>query len=128
MFKKIIYSIVILFCLLSIASAADITLGWDVPTEDIAKGDFAGWRIYSSLTSGTGYQFMTNGQIDYTDVFDYKVTVSIPEVVGDSVTYYFVVTAFDTSGNESGYSNEVSKEFSDTTPPSVTVNVHIIEQ
>jgi len=103
-----------------------VTLAWDEPVEDIAQGDFGGWKIYSSTTQGGPYS--ESATIDYDASFNYEAIVTIPEITGNPVIYYLVVTAFDTSGNESGYSNEVSKEFTDTTPPNVTVNVRIIEE
>jgi len=103
-----------------------VTLAWDEPVEDIAQGDFGGWKIYSSTTQGGPYS--ESATIDYIDTFNYQAVITIPEITGNPVTYYFVVSAFDTSDNESGFSNEVSKEFIDTTSPGVTVNVRIIEE
>jgi len=120
--------IVLLFVVfVSLANADNqVTLAWDEPIDDIAQGDFGGWKIYSSTTQGGSYS--ESATIDYDTSFNYQAVITIPEIIGDPVTYYFVVTAFDTSGNESGYSDEVSKEFTDTTPPGVTVNVRIIEE
>ena len=68
--------------------------------------DLAGYRIYRSTTSG-GYT--------YGDAYafaKYPVMVdpiSTPHFPGPHVTgtYYFVITAFDSGGFESGPSNEV---------------------
>ncbi len=77
------------------------TLTWDAPTTN-ADGtpltDLAGYKVYYGTTSG-----------NYTDVIDVG-NVTTYKVEGlQPGTYYFAVTAYDTSGNESNYSNEVSK-------------------
>lgn len=77
------------------------TLTWDPPTTN-ADGtpltDLAGYKIYYGTSSGNYTKV-----IDVGDVTTYKVEGLNPG------TYYFTVTAYDISGNESGYSNEVSK-------------------
>jgi len=95
--------------------AGDATLSWDPPTtnEDGSPlTDLAGYKIYYGTTSGN----YTNS-IDVGNVTTYTV-VNLTE----GVTYFFVVSAYDTLGNESDYSNEVSKkiESEDTTPPQIT--------
>ena len=72
-----------------------ITISWNANTEP----DLAGYRIYSGTSSGsygTPVQVgaaATSGQVDITA----------------SATWFFAVTAFDTSNNESGFSTEVSR-------------------
>lgn len=58
-----------------------------------------GYNVYRSTNSGSyGSALATNVALsEYTD-----------ETVQDNTTYYYVVTAVDTSGNESGFSNEAS--------------------
>jgi hypothetical protein len=77
------------------------TLTWDAPTTN-ADGtpltDLAGYKVYYGTTSGNYTEV-----IDAGNVTTYKVENLSPG------TYYFTVTAYDNSGNESGYSNEVSK-------------------
>lgn len=77
------------------------TLTWDAPTTN-ADGtpltDLAGYKVYYGTTSGNYTEV-----IDAGNVTTYKVENLSPG------TYYFTVTAYDTSGNESDYSNEVSK-------------------
>lgn len=77
------------------------TLTWDAPTEN-ADGttlvDLAGYRIYYGTFSGS-YTI----PIDAGNVTTYTFT-------GLSTgTYYFAVTAYDTSGNEGAYSIEVNR-------------------
>jgi hypothetical protein len=61
----------------------------------------AGYKIYYGAASG-----------NYTASVDVKNVTSISLSTLDlqsGQTYYFAVTAYDAAGNESGYSNEVSK-------------------
>jgi len=71
-----------------------IVLHWlPVTTEEVA------YNIYYSTVSGTGYVKLNDQPV----LYDYYIT----ELPGGK-TYYFVVTAIDHIGHESGYSNEVS--------------------
>ena len=78
----------------SSAFAAQVTLAWDPNTES----DLAGYRVHFGTASGN-YSVHT----DVHTVITYTVTG-----LADGQTYYFAVSANDASGNESGYSNEVS--------------------
>lgn len=84
--------------------AADVQFGWDANTET----DLAGYRLYQSATSGAyGSTFITEipaGTQTYTQL-------GVAEG-----THFWVLTAFDIAGNESGYSNEVVLVV-DETPP-----------
>jgi len=80
------------------------TLSWDVPTtntDGTDLTDLAGYKIYYGTSPGT-----YDSAIDVADVATYTITDLSP------ATYYFVVTAYDEAGNESNYSNEVSKTIS----------------
>ncbi len=69
------------------------------------ESDLAGYRVYYGTSSG-----------EYTQVQDAgNVTEQTLDNLTDGQTYYFAVTAYDHSGNESGYSNEVSKLIGTTT-------------
>ncbi len=61
--------------------------------------DLAGYNIYRSTTPGSGYQ-----RINYSLI---QVSTYEDEQVVDGNRYYYVVTAVNTVGGESGYSNEV---------------------
>ena len=87
----------ILILLLSTTNTcwAQITLAWDPNSEP----DLAGYRIFCRQ-QGQSY--------NYNDpVWEGSDTTCTIHGLGDSTTYYFVARAFDTSGNESGDSNEV---------------------
>ncbi len=74
-----------------------VTLDWDDNTE----ADLAGYNVYRSEVSGGPYTKVATVA---------TVTLSKHNDTGltNGTTYYYVVTAFDDSGNESGYSAEVS--------------------
>jgi hypothetical protein len=82
------------------------TLIWDAPssnTDGSPATDVAGYKIYYGTTSGT-----------YTASIDVGNATSIPlatlaAAVPAAGIYYIAVTAYDTAGNESVYSNEISK-------------------
>ncbi len=81
---------------LSAASSVFISLNWNNNTEI----DLAGYNVYRSTTSGSGYVKLDSNLLtssDYTDTNGVSGT-----------TYYYVVTAVDTAGLESVNSSEVS--------------------
>lgn len=103
MLKKLsIAWIVIVLCFATMAYGADVTLTWDAPTTN-ADGtpltDLAGYKIYTSKAPGV----YTEPAIDVGNVTT-KTLTNFCEGI-----YYFVATAYDVDGNESVYSNEVSK-------------------
>jgi hypothetical protein len=87
------------------------TLSWDAPVTN-ADGtpltDLAGYNVYYGPSPAVYGQVENVGNV---------MTYTINNLQ-DGLTYYFAVTAYDMSGNESGYSNEVSKTItaSDLTP------------
>jgi hypothetical protein len=91
------------------AHAAVVTFEWAANTES----DLAGYRIYKSTVSGQYVYGPSNAAGNYGKVT--TGTVNVTGVEGDR--FYFVLTAYDTSGNESLPSNEVSYVVPDTTPP-----------
>lgn len=90
------------------AFGADVSLQWDANTEST----LAGYRIYYGLSSGT-YPTML-------DVGNHTSCVISDLVEGEE--YFFVATAYDTSGNESGYSNQVSCTVVDSTNSTIIDN------
>ena len=85
------------------AETRSVTLSWDANSEQ----DIAGYKVYWGTASGVYDQF--------NDVSQTTAPVSDLTV---GVRYYFAVTAYDLSGLESGYSDEVSTLVSP--PPSPT--------
>ena len=84
------------------ASAGQAILSWDPPTTN-ADGspltDLDGYRIYYGTSSGAYVTTLDVGNV---------ITSTITNLT-DGTIYYFAVTAYDLSGNESDFSNEVSK-------------------
>lgn len=80
--------------------AADVTLQWDANSES----DLAGYKVYYGTAPGVYGTPITLGKV---------TTYTIPSLPPG--TYYFAVTAYNTSGLESGYSNVAT-----TTVPSTT--------
>jgi len=95
---------VVFFCLIVVigsvllthapACAAQLSVVWD-PSGD---SDVTGYKVYYGTQSGT-----------YTEVVDAgnNTSCTIPDLVVGA-TYYFAVTAYDSYGYESAYSNEVA--------------------
>jgi hypothetical protein len=85
----------------ALALAGSATLHWRANTES----DLAGYRIYYGAQSRSYGPYIPLGK----SVISYTLNGLV-----DGKTYYFTLTAVDTSGNESGYSTEVSKTVSET--------------
>src|SRR4030042_3856046 len=105
-FQKIVFSFFVLFLTLlsaRFALAAQIRLAWDPNTES----DVAGYRIYYGTSQGS-----YTGSVDVGNVTSYRLTG-----LSGGQTYYVAVTAYNTSGSESGYSGEVSGVATEPSPP-----------
>lgn len=85
-----------------------VTLSWAPPTqrEDLSTlntNELSGFKIYYGTSSG---------------VYAQSVTINNPNQTSYEINnlgngrYYFVITALDSDGNESTYSNEAIKDFS----------------
>jgi hypothetical protein len=89
------FSALLLALLISVwARAEQVTLAWDANTES----DLAGYKLHYG-TASNSYSV----HIDVNNVTTYTVAG-----LTAGQTYYFAATAYDASGNESGYSNSVS--------------------
>jgi len=111
----------IIFCLIFLLStsagfAAETTLTWTPPTQNedgSSLDDLDGYILYYGSSSDT-----YTHSIDVSNVTTYQLTGL---TIGN--TYYFAITAYDTSGNESTYSNELVRTIqapADTTPPVIS--------
>ncbi len=78
-------------------SSSSVTLTWNANTEK----DLAGYRVYRATSSGTYGAPIATIQGNTTSYVATELKLGL--------TYFFVVTAFDIAGNESAYSNEVSR-------------------
>ena len=77
-------------------------LTWDAVTDP----NLSGYRVYYGTAPGTYVQSPGQG-ISVGNVTSYVVSG-----LRSGTRYYFTVTAFDTSNNESSFSNEVFKDIS----------------
>lgn len=78
------------------AGDATVALDWDHNPET----DMDGYNVYRSRAEGGPYDKLNTNLVmtsDYTD-----------DTVANFISYYYAVTAVDTDGNESGYSDEAS--------------------
>src|SRR4029453_6463187 len=110
----LLHSLLVLLACLSLAfaptpaQAQQVQLAWDAPVQ--ADGtpvpNLAGYKLYSGSQTG---QYKTTIPVGLTTT--YTVTN-----VSAGQTYYFAVKAYDSSGTESAFSNEVSVTIP-TTPP-----------
>ena len=102
MLNKIIVSVLLLLLISSAAYCKDVVLEWDAPTTNVdgtPVTDLAGFRIYEHKNSA--YNKIGS------DISLETLTTTINLAQG---VYCFIATAYDTSGNESDYSNEVCKD------------------
>ena len=115
--KKLIVILISILILTGTGSAwaDDIVFNWN---QEISA-DFAGWKLYQGVAVGGPYLHVTDIQYSGTPEDAYQIDIPLPVVVGDPVDYFFVLTAFDTQGNESVYSNEVKYTATDTTAPGI---------
>lgn len=106
-------SVIIVFIILIVcnAYAADITLRWDANTET----DLAGYNLYYKTdTPGAPYDGTgaDQGPSEVNIPLDILEDKSNPEFtltgLDAAYIYFLVLTAYDNSNNESGYSNEVN--------------------
>jgi len=82
------------------------TFMWDAPssnTDGSPDTDLAGYKIYYGTVSGIYTAFINVGNSTSIPVATLSSAVAVQGL------YFIAVTAYDTAGNESGYSNEVSK-------------------
>ena len=90
-------------------AASKVVLTWDANNWTIDP-DLAGYKVYYGLAPGSYTKTIDIGLVNPTGIPTYTV-----EPLADG-TYFFVVTAYDTSGNESGFSNEVTKKIDSIAP------------
>jgi len=111
----ILFGVIALIALATVVFAVDGKMGlnWTANSEP----DLDHYNVYRSLIAGGPY---TKTNIDPILNPNY-LDIGLP----DSTTYYYVVTAVDVAGNESGYSEEASATIPDLTPPAPPVGLTI---
>lgn len=102
--KRRLFLLLVLFLVsdLSTASAETLYLSWNSNTES----DLSGYKVYYGTSSSS-----------YTSINDLgNSNVAIIQNLNRGVQYHFAVTAYDSSGNESDFSEELVYTFQDVTP------------
>jgi hypothetical protein len=120
MFRALVVGLALLLAPLG-AFAQSVTLMWDAPVlnaDGTPLTDLAGYRVYMA------YEAIPD--VGGTPMMVADVPASLLEAVVDvgslpepGAVVYFRATAYDTSGNESAFSNEVSRDF--MPPVSITI-------
>jgi len=112
--RKLLFVLIAILFALTAASPGfardrELTFEW----EQEVPADLAGWNLYVKAgSSGGGY--LANYQLLTTIVYTgnilatYTSDVLMQSPDNETHEYFFVLTAFDLDGNESGASNEVS--------------------
>lgn len=112
---KIIFLAILVFQQVVVARtvfAAGAMLSWDPPTTNMdgtVVNDLAGYKIYWGISSGVYQNIVTAPICNNCPVPVAGATERSCVTLSPGATYYFAVTAYDIDGNESDYSNEVSK-------------------
>jgi hypothetical protein len=102
------------------ALAGSATLIWNAPTTNVdgtLLTDLSGYNVYYGTSSGSYDHVEHVGDSTTYTVYNLK----------EGQTYYFALTAYDFSGNESEYSNEVYKTIAtqDLQPSFQTTTVYV---
>lgn len=90
--------------LFALSASNEVSLDWD----DNGEQDLASYSIYRSTTSGNFSSPL---------VTDLTSSDFVDSTAANGITYYYVVTATNTNGDESVVSDEVPATPTDTTPP-----------
>ena len=92
--------------LAAVGGTGSATLTWNANTES----DLAGYKVYYGTSPRTGTDPKTCGMCGYASSINVgKVTTYSLSGLTNGQTYYFSITAVDTSNNESTFSSEVNK-------------------
>ena len=101
------------------AQAAQASLSWSSPTtysDGTPLTSLKGYKIYTGTAAGS----YAPG-VDVGNANSYTATG-----LSDGTTYYFAVTAYDSTGNSSGYSNQVSYTTPSTTSTTPQSSIYTV--
>lgn len=104
--KAFLWVLAIILLHAQLGWATEVLVEWN-PN---AEADLAGYKLYYGTTSRTDGTYAETVVIDNKDSTSWSFTLP-----GD--TYYFALTAYDVSGNESAFSEEVSAVVPDSAAP-----------
>jgi len=109
--KKFLILLFVLVLFSPLYAAVPNTFEWDAPTTN-ADGtpltDLAGFIIYCGMSAGTYSINLDVGLLNATNTGGQHVSYPVNQVITQDGSWYCAVTAYDTFGNESGYSNEIN--------------------
>ena len=112
---KKLFTILAILAIAGIAQAATVQVTWNPNTEP----DLSGYKLYHGTASGQYGEPVDVG----------NVTGHVMEITPQhGATYYFALTAYDTSGNESGYSDEATCFIPDGRAPEKPTGLRAIIQ
>ena len=95
---------VAILCLVTTVQAAQVELQWDPSPDPVA-----GYVIYYGSSSKGNAQHPDDFTYEFSEVIENPDATSVTlEALPDGEMYYFAATAFDSDGEESDFSNEVS--------------------
>jgi hypothetical protein len=89
---------------ITVTPLRSVTVSWISPTVNADNSlltDLAGFRVYYGTSSGN-YN-------SYVQVANSAATSAVVNNLTPGATYHFAVSAYDTSGNESSKSTDISK-------------------
>ena len=102
------------------AGEKTLTFQWN----QVLSDDFAGWKLYKAEVAGGPYVKHGNDILFVAEQEAYESTQIFISPNTETHIYYFVLTAFDKSANESAFSNEVSARI-DFQAPLVPVTLQV---
>ena len=86
-------------------SERNLTFAWQQQLQE--PNDLAGWRLYQSQSTGGPYTLIESIPFKEKQT-EYRASRKVVFPEGGGQTLHFVLRAFDTSDNESRFSNEVT--------------------
>lgn len=133
--KKLTFALLTVLLITALAAPAlagnkQLNFAWEQVLPE--SGDLKEWRLYSATQSGGPYNPTPVAIIPYVSPqTTYTSAQQMTSPDGQRIQYFFVLTAVDTSGNESGHSNECSAwiDFeAPAKPTNFTVTVTVVPQ
>jgi hypothetical protein len=103
------------------AGTKTLNFAWSQPG---SLAGFSGWKLYQADAAGAAGVLVLTIPYGGTVQAEYTGTKNLISPDGQTKIYYFTLTAFDTSGNESGRSNEVTATI-DFEAPSTPVTLKV---
>ena len=102
-------AVVLVAFIASPSYAVDVTLGWDANDEP----DLEGYKVYHNVGSpGPPYKYSTT--LPETNLADPLNPIVTLTGLAESTKYFVAVTAYDSNGNESDYSEDVCLQVIDS--------------